>query len=177
MKTILLHVARILFVPRFSLQIRRCTLALLCSATITGCASTAFRPVSEENKSQSNSFDGQWMVTIQKAAGTQYGPGNWAYNCSGEPGEFPLSVQDSVIEMSFRNQLHDTYVDDAGKFRLEIPLDSKASAQGVSDSSLDRGEMTLIVTGSLAKQQGLLVWGIAEFANDGCKSKLTMARQ
>lgn len=143
---------------------------------VTGCAPTAIRPVTQENRNMTNAYDGNWQVNIREAGGLQYGQGNWTYRCGGEAGEFPMAVNDSVAQIPYQQKLYDTYVDDAGKFRFEIPLDVEARASGTSDSSIYQNKMTLIVTGSLKEQSGLLVWGVAEFGNDGCKSKLTMVR-
>ena len=143
---------------------------------IQGCASGIVRPVAETDEDPAGSFDGIWQVVINKAPGIQYGPGNWTLNCNGAESEMRLAVQDSVIRMGFESRYHDAYVNQSGKFRFEIPLLQTAEASGTSDGSLDRGDMTLIVSGSLQEGSGFLTWGIAEFANNGCTSRLDTSR-
>lgn len=162
--------ACLLTVPRLMLVV--CGLCLL----MQGCASAVLRPVAESDKDPSGSFDGPWQVVINKAPGIQYGPGNWTFNCTGEEGELGLMVRNSVAQISFERRFHEAFVSQSGRFRFEVPLLQAAKSSGTSDSSLDRGEMTLIIRGSLDEGAGFLTWGVKEFANDGCTSGLDITR-
>lgn len=144
---------------------------------IQGCASVVLQPVDESNKDQTGSFDGRWTITQEKTTGVQYGAGNWVFSCSGKPGPWGrLKVDDGEVSINFKNKERNTFIGKSGQFRFEVPLEIVAEAKGTSDSSVDRGEMTMLLSGSLKKGSGFLTWGIAEFANNGCTTNLKYTR-
>jgi len=143
--------------------------------SLIACAPVVLKPVTEEARNPNGDFDGSWLVDIRKAAALQQGPGNWTFNCGGNAEQMQMIVSDSVARVQFAGKVHQTFVGVDGEFRFEIPIEEKAEADGTSDISIDRQQVTLIILGSLSEQSGLLVWGIAEFANDGCKSTLSMS--
>lgn len=156
--------AKKLFIPVFA------CIAILCQS----CSTITLRPVSEADKDQAGTYDGTWEVTQGQTAGLQYGPGNWQFSCGGQPGKWAaFTVADGVASLSFDQQEHDTFVSTAGAFRFEVPMNVSATSSGVSDSSISRGAMTMILAGSLEKKDGFLTWGIAEFSNNGCTTPLT----
>lgn len=144
---------------------------------LAGCATTGKSRIKEADKDQSGSYDGLWTANIQTSPELQYGPGNWTFRCNGEAGKFDFRVQEGMLSFVRSGKAHTTYVDQQGRFRLEVPLRVIARAADTSDSSIDQGKMTQIFGGSLKRQRGLLVWGIAQFANDGCKAKIKYSKQ
>lgn len=149
-------------------------LALTLTLPLQGCLSSlVVKPISEANKDTSGAFDGQWIGTIQSTPARQQGPGNWTMTCTDRTGDkFAINVSGGEANMPLANRQNNTYVNSKGQFRFEVPTESSASASGTSDSSLNNGAITLILTGSLTDQSGNFVIGIAELANSGCTSKV-----
>ncbi len=143
---------------------------------LASCGSAGKKGIEEADKDQSGSYDGLWTANIQRSPVIQYGPGNWTFRCSGKTGKFNFRVKDGVANFYRDSTAHQAFVDADGNFRFEVPLKVEAKAAGTSDSSIDQGKMTQIFGGSLKDKKGLLVWGIAQFANDGCKSKIEYSK-
>lgn len=158
--------------------VSRLSLLIICLSIflLQACATSVLKPVSEADKDPTGAFDGLWKVKIKKAAAVQQGPGNWRFNCGGKADETSVSVNDSVLEMQYRGQFYNTFVNDTGQFRLEVPMSELAKASGTSDSSIVAADMTLIVMGSFEEQSGSLTWGVAEFGNGGCTSYLDLEK-
>lgn len=144
------------------------TLAIV---ALQGCASSTLRPVAESSRDTSGSFDGQWIAVVKNTPPTQYGPGNWELTCADRTGQKigPFVVDNGIASMSAEAQ---TYVNENGKFRFEIPISTIAASSGTSDSTISNGKMTIIMHGSLKKGAGKMTFGIKEFGNAGCTSKV-----
>ncbi|MBX2880969.1 MAG: hypothetical protein KTR32_13590 [Granulosicoccus sp.] len=150
------------------------TLALVVS--LAGCAGHVSSQIKEKDKDLSGTYDGQWKADVLRSPATQYGPDNWRFNCSGKPQQFSFSVNDSQAAVNYKEVSHTTYVDKNGKFRFEIPMDVNMSASGTSDSSIDRGAMTMIIVGTLKSNTGRITYGIEQFANQGCSAKINYSK-
>jgi len=85
----------------------------------------------------------------------------------------PIEVTGGEAFATLGRDIGTGFVDGAGNFRVEVPLDREAKAAGTSDVSINNGAVTVILTGSLAQQTGLLTFGVAEFANAGCATSVT----
>lgn len=151
----------------------------LCAASLViaaGCAAPGSRTVSEADKDPDGSFDGVWIASVQKAPKIQYAPGNWQMNCSGEAYNFRMPVRESVARLTVDEKPADAYVGKNGNFGFSILRDFQAQASGNSDSSLDRGAVKLIITGSLKSGNGKITNGIEEFNYQGCTSKIKFSK-
>ncbi len=149
---------------------------VLAIALLAGCASAVTSPISETNKDPNGTFDGQWKANVLKSPATQYLPGNWRLSCSGKPWDFAFRVDDSLASIDYRQTKHFAYVDKAGRFRFEVPMNNNSTASGTSDISITRGERTMIINGSLKNTSGRITFGVAEFANQGCSAKVAYSK-
>lgn len=145
---------------------------LLAITLATGCASAVLAPISEANKDPDGRYDGNWIGNVKKSPATQYGPGNWTFNCNGKPWKFNFSVDKSLASIDYQKTNHFAYVDKAGRFRFEVPMNNTTTASGTSDSSITRGDRTMIINGSLKSSSGRITFGIEQFANQGCSAKV-----
>ncbi|MBX2825836.1 MAG: hypothetical protein KTR33_13980 [Gammaproteobacteria bacterium] len=146
-----------------------CTIAIVLA---TGCASTVISPISEADKDPNGTYDGSWTGNVLKSPATQYGPGNWTFNCNGKPWDFGFSVAKSVASIDYQKTKHFAYVDKDGRFRFEVPMNNDTKASGTSDASIQRGSRTMIINGSLKANTGRITFGIEQFANQGCTAKI-----
>ncbi len=150
---------------------------LLVSLALQGCASTVLRQVSESDKDQTGQYDGNWKGTIKSTASTQSLGGNWTMSCADRAGTSlgTFSVNGGVATIG-ESQLITAFVNQSGKFRFEIPIAEVAAASGTSDATISNGKMTILLYGSLENGTGKYTQGIAEFANNGCTSKVAYER-
>lgn len=144
---------------------------------LQGCASTVVKQVSQSDRNTAGSFDGTWQAQVVKTAGIQYGPGNWQFSCKDMRGRSlgKFTVNQGIAQMGNNNGAI-AYVNNAGKFRFEIPMSEVAAAAGTSDSTISNGKMTYIIYGSLKNQKGTMTFGIAQFSNNGCSSKVQFSK-
>ena len=152
--------------------------ALFTALLMQGCASTVMKQVSESDKDTAGIYNGQWQGTALSTASKQYGPDNWELNCNDMAGKNVgrLSVENGVAQINIFGGVQQAFVNDEGRFRFEVPMKEVAAASTGSDSSLSRGAMTFILYGSLEKQRGTMTFGIAEFSNNGCSSKVGLKK-
>jgi len=142
---------------------------------LQGCA-TVTKPVSSSDRDQSGTFDGTWSATVVNTPRTQYGPSNWEFTCGDQSGRSlgEITVSNGVAQTQMVDQK--TFVNRDGKFRFEIPMGVVAAASGKSDATIHNGDMTFIIYGSLKEAKGSMVYGIAEFRNNGCRSSVKFQR-
>ena len=148
--------------------------SLIISACILqGCFPAGFRPVSEENKDTSGSFDGRWIAVGQSTASTQRVE-NWTLRCADRKdiSYGPINVSDGEATANLGRFKGEGFVDSSGNFRIEVPIEAEAKESGTSNSTIQDGAVTMIFTGSLAKQTGFLTFGIAQFGNSGCDTSV-----
>lgn len=143
---------------------------------LTSCAASVRSQIKQEDKDPSGQYDGEWQANVLKSPGIQYGPGNWQFSCSGKPQQFSFGIQDSQAAVNYQKVSHKAYVNKDGKFRFEIPMNINAEASGHSDSSINRGAMTMIIVGELKSNAGRITYGIEEFGNQGCSAKIKFAK-
>lgn len=160
--------------PLLTLPLLAITLAL----PLQGCLSSlVVKPISEANKDTSGAFDGRWTGTIKSTPAKQQGPGNWTMTCTDRTGDkFAINVSGGEANMGLANRQNKTFVNSKGQFRFEVPTGSNVTASGTSDSSLNDGSVTLILTGSLEDMAGNFIIGIADLSNAGCTSKVIYER-
>ncbi len=149
-------------------------IGLLLCVTLQGCASTALRPVSEDNKYTSSKYNGNWQSKAVRTASKQYAAGGWELTCADLAGSDlgTINVNNGVATLGNGNNISTTFVNKAGKFRFEIPTTEVAAAHGTSDFSLNNTQMKVILHGSLKKESGKLTFAIAEFGHNGCTTKV-----
>ena len=152
--------------------------AFAATILLQGCASTVMHQVSESDRDLAGGYNGAWQGTVVRTAAKQYGPGNWELSCGNMAGRNvgQVSVEGGLAKLKIFGDVQQAYVNNDGRFRFEIPMAEVAAAGGNSDSSISQGKMTFILYGSLKKQAGTLTFGIAEFANNGCSSKVKFTR-
>ncbi len=153
-------------------------ITLAVSASIlSGCAPAGLRSVSEENKDTSGTYDGQWVAVGVSTASTQR-VGTWRLTCTDQQDKKfgPINVSNGQASLDIGNDEGKGFVDGAGIFRLEVPIEAIARASGTSDSSINNGAVTVILNGSLADQTGFLTFGVAQFGNAGCATSVTYNR-
>ena len=143
-------------------------LLALCALTMTACVSNVSSQVKESNKDQSGAFDGTWVANVQKSAGRQSMPGNWAANCDGSAWDFRVRVADGVAKNNLTGSKESAFVSATGDFRFDIPVKNEAKASAGSDREISLAKQTLVVYGNLKKAKGRFTNAIAEFGNNGC---------
>ncbi len=156
---------------------RVAVLSVLCSVLLHGCAATVLRPVQETDKDTSGSFNGRWLGEVISTAPVQSGPGNWRLNCSDASGsKFMMVVNDGVVNYGSPPDQASAFINSDGKFRIESPLEEEVKADDSSVESVGNGKVTLIIYGSLASGKGSVTFGIAQFSNNGCTSKIDFTK-
>ena len=141
---------------------------------LQACAPAGFRPVSEQKKDTTGSFDGRWVAVAGSTASTQQ-VGNWRMICTNQQDKRygPITVSNGEVSATLGTNSGKGFIDATGVFRVEVPTDATARETGTSDGSIGNGAITVILNGSLADQAGFLTFGIAEFANAGCATSVT----
>ena len=150
-------------------------IAVIASVCILqGCFPAGLRSVSEENKDTSGTYDGRRVAVGKKTASVQTVSG-WKITCVNKEDKNygPINVSDGEVSISIGGNQGKGFIGNTGNFRLEVPLDAEVTASGTSDESITNGAVTLIFTGSLADQTGLLTFGVDDFGNAGCATSVT----
>lgn len=142
--------------------------AVLLGASLIGCAGTVAKETSESDKNTTGDYDGEWGVEVLKAASSQQ-LGNWILSCGDMRRKFTVSVEDGVITVGDKT----AFVSNEGKFKMYMPIETKAEATGTSARSMSNGDMKIILRGRLSKSDsaGFLTFGIAEMGYGGCTAK------
>lgn len=143
-------------------------LLALCALTITACVSNVSSQVKESNKDQTGAFDGEWVANVQKSAGRQSMPGNWAANCNGSAWDFRVQVKEGVARNNLRGSKESAFVSPTGDFRFDIPVESEASSSAGADRDIALAKQTMIIYGNLKKAKGRFTFAVAKFGNNGC---------
>ena len=145
-----------------------------------GCAGTVSKPVLEADKDPSFQYDGVYLATVEHKGGIQYIE-NWEFNCQPQDFEFQFAVNQSVVDMGAdKSGTQQTgFVDKNGRFRVPIPTDDAIKASGRSDSTINDGQVTLILQGELKgdKPFGYFVHGIKQFNNKGCSYRMDFQKK
>jgi len=149
-------------------------LAVLATMVLSGCAGTVGSVIPESSRDTSGRFDGLWTTSVKSPGGRQ-NIERWQFNCAAQDFAFDIVIKNGLVQ--FANQADNqklterSYVDEEGRFRLELPLDAKARAGGGSDSQISDGRITVILEGELSGDDpnGFYTAGIAQFLNRGCR--------
>ncbi len=149
---------------------------LFCSGSLLGCASTVVTKVDQSDRDTSGAFDGVWNAKIVDTTTNQPLGGNWKVSCTDRTGEDLGNFLVSNGEATIVKDVPGTYVSSSGRFRFSMPIAEVAAASGTSDSSITNGKSTYILYGSLETGKGTSLVGIAQFGNNGCRSKVAFKK-
>ena len=161
---------------------RALCLAAVMLFTLNGCASMVLSPITKENRDTSVKLNGSYAVTQHKAALKQTVE-QWIFTCPNFQKEqnYTLAARDGEIKIvGIGNRPIYTYVDSAGKFRAEVPLDGTIKESAGSDASIHRGKRNLIIRGRInpAKSaSGLITVGVEQFGYSGCSARLSFKKK
>lgn len=146
---------------------------------LSGCVGSMTRATDESDRDLTGKFDGLWSVEVHKNPALQFIQ-NWQLSCANLERKTNLLVRDGkIVSLAGQNSTQaNTYVSQKGVFRYVQPLADKATAAGTSDVSMSDGAAKLIFSGKLGDKsgKGILTIGIAQFAYDGCKAKVTFSK-
>lgn len=147
------------------------------SAGIVGCAGTVPTQTSIDDRASSGQYDGIWQVNVQKSAAVQY-YNNWHLNCGDMRNSFNIKVVDGTLVVGDGENSQKAYVSEKGRFKMYVPLARKASASGISATTISNGDTKIILRGRLADSDsnGYITYGIAEFGYGGCTAKTKFKR-
>jgi len=152
------------------------SIAAICTAlTLQACGSA---PVKDSDRDTSGAFDGKWLMSVDKFAGLQYIE-NWNFTCDNPAFANDMIIKGGkVIIKPWRNsgRSYTTNIDSKGRFKFELPLNSKASSSGASATTIANGNTKLIVSGNLRKSSGSYMFGIQQFGWQGCRSKVNFTK-
>lgn len=139
------------------------------------CASSV---VSDSERDTSGKFDGQYTMEVSKMAGVQFVE-NWRFNCGGKAYTTWMNVKDgrAFFQPFAPGKPFESNIDSNGRFRLEVPLENEATASGSSSSTIVDGRRKYILTGNLEGGSGRMVFGVKQFAWQGCQTKVKYAKR
>jgi len=139
-----------------------------------GCSQDVKRSVSGDFRDKTGLFDGDWLAFMAETPTPQVIQ-NWKVKCSSFEQSIPISVQEGQVTTRINDVDHTTYISGNGRFRLEIPTGLKMSNPISSSATLLDGRVTLILQGDLGRERpsGSFTFGIADFANVGCRTRVT----
>jgi len=137
------------------------TTVLFCCCLLVGCSNDVRRNISKEFADNSGRFDGVWKADMMETASPQVVQ-RWRINCQSFEQSIPINVSAGRVETRINDTLYSAYISNSGRFRL----------------SLTDGRVTLILQGDLLREprQGSFTFGIAEFANAGCSTRVSYKR-
>jgi len=139
-----------------------------------GCSQDVKRSVSLDFRDKSGLFDGEWLAFMAETPSPQIIQ-NWKVKCRSFEQTIPISVREGQVITRINDIDHTTYISGNGRFRLEIPTGLKMSNPISSSATLLDGRVTLILQGDLGRERpsGSFTFGIADFANVGCRTRVT----
>ena len=146
---------------------------LVAAMFVAGCSQDVRRIVSADFRDKSGSYDGDWLAFMAQTPSPQIIQ-NWKVKCNSFEQSIPISVEEGVVTTRINDVDHSTYISGNGRFRLEIPTGLKMSNPISSSATLIDGRVTLILQGDLGrdKPSGSFTFGIADFANVGCTTRV-----
>ena len=164
---------------------RRATLAAaLAAATLAaGCTGPMTR-IDGDDRDTSGTYDGHYRMQLDERRRGFQNVGTWQMNCGTGGFDVLLNVEGGSARMQVRysdaerpDEPIQSYVDDRGRFRFEVPIAGEAAASGTSSSTIDNGAIKLIHQGELeadGSSKGIYTVGIAEFGYAGCSYPFTI---
>jgi len=153
------------------------TTVLFCCCLLVGCSNDVRRNISKEFADNSGRFDGVWKADMMETASPQVVQ-RWRINCQSFEQSIPINVSAGRVETRINDTLYSAYISNSGRFRLEVPTELRMSSSLSSGESLTDGRVTLILQGDLLREPrlGSFTFGIAEFANAGCSTRVSYNR-
>ena len=148
-------------------------LCIALSGTLSACAGTVLRPVSESNRNTSGAYDGVWNAkTVVTRSPQTFGNGAWRSNCSDPKLDFDFQIVDAEVTLEYNDSSHKAFVDDKGRFRITLPTGQSATASTSSTRDLN-SEYNYVLEGVLGERpaKGRYTVEIAA-VGDGCKSSV-----
>jgi len=102
-------------------------LVFVSACILQACIPAGVRPVSEQNKDTTGSYDGRWIAVARSTASTQH-VGRWRMNCSDQKDNRygPINVSNGEVAATLGTNTGKGFIDADGVFRLEIPTEAKA---------------------------------------------------
>ena len=143
------------------------------SLLAAGCSKEVRRIVSEDFKDQSGIYDGDWLAFMAQTPSPRIIQ-NWKVKCRSFEQSIPITIGEGQVTTRINDIDHSTYISSNGRFRLEIPTGLKMSNPISSSATLLDGRVTLILQGDLGRERpsGSFTFGIADFANVGCTTRV-----
>ena len=161
---------------RWALRLMVTTVLFGCCLA-AGCSNDVRRNISQEFADNTGRFDGAWNANMMETASPQVVQ-RWRINCQSFNQSIPINVSSGRVETRINDTLYSAYISNSGRFRLEVPTELRMSSSLSSGESLTDGRVTLILQGDLLRQppRGSFTFGIAEFANAGCSTRVSYKR-
>jgi len=151
---------------------------LIATVFLTACASPV---VKESDRDITGLYDGEWIMKVAKGANVQYIE-NWNFSCDLPAYISDLEVRDGIVSvrpLENSDRRFETYINDHGRFSLELNLDGGAESTSASATTLADGRSRLIIRGDLGKSRasGRLIFGIKQFGWQGCQTTIAYSRK
>ena len=156
---------------------RTAAVAVALVASLSACAGVT-SAVREENRDTSGDFDGLWEARLVEGRKSYNRFGNWTLKCDSWSERFLMNVDGGEITVSNIDGGPSTYVDGSGRFRLEVPVESREVSSRES-GSVGRTERKLILNGNLGRDEPRIVYtlGEAKYGWGGCNWPLEVERR
>jgi len=140
---------------------------------LSACSSLSTKPISAEDKDTTGQYDGLWILN-EKALSARQQIGNSFFRCYFNDVTQSVFVTDGVATMRRGSKSYQSNVASNGRFRIEIPSDSKFTRS--SGVNANKNGITYIYTGKLANDngKGLLTLGMESLNNSGCSTRVSI---
>jgi len=139
---------------------------------ISSCASIP--EVDAADRDTTGAYQGEWIGAVSKPrAKVASLPGNWRMNCSWEPFEVYLLVDDGRVQLGTLEKK--TFISEEGSFRLQIESGPAGMVGGVMSGTPEHIE---IFAGTLSGEnpEGKYFQRITGFNADGCTGNIVFSR-
>ena len=131
--------------------------------------------IPDSQRVQSDIYDGNYSMEIQKFHGQQSRAGT-RYTCRLNKYKAFMKVADGIVSYNYKNNTVKTNVSDKGLFMLIVPTDQ--SYNRIGGVASESNKISLVFSGNLSNldRSGSYVLGKRGNANDGCTTKLKIAK-
>lgn len=147
--------------------------ACLLAAALAGCASP---DVTFERRDLTGTYDGVWVVRSISTERMQKAGPYVTMTCRHQDFRVPFEIADATLEFW---EGRTAYVGPEGRFTTRLPTEDQVR-QGAGSEVPISGNFTLILRGELSpvsgSGDGTLTYGLAQFNNRGCTTKLGYTR-
>ena len=150
-------------------------LAVLASL-LSACAGVTSE-IREENRDTSGEFDGLWEARLVEGRKSYNRFGNWTLKCDSWSERFLFDVSEGRVTFSNIGGQPSTFVDEGGRFRLEVPIEGREVSSRES-GSVGRTARKLIFNGNLGRTEPRVLYtvGQAKYGWGGCNWPLDAER-